>query len=84
MSPREALGLLDQAAARFAGSREDHINLQAASAVLLALVSKDEAEEQRGKVVEGGEAPAPNAPGSDDSAEKPDASTADGQDPASK
>jgi hypothetical protein len=38
MSPREALGLLDQNVARLAGTREDHVKLQSAVIVLDQLV----------------------------------------------
>ena len=44
MSPREALNLMDQVAARFNGSREDHVKLQSALAVLNGLVIRAETE----------------------------------------
>ena len=40
MTPREALHLLDQAAAQIMGSRQDHLSIQRAVSVLNELVSQ--------------------------------------------
>lgn len=42
MSPRDALGVLQQAAAKFLGTLEDHNTLQEAAKVLEAVVAKQE------------------------------------------
>lgn len=45
MTPREALNLLDEAAAEYAGKRIVHIRLQQAVATLQVLVERVEQEE---------------------------------------
>lgn len=44
MTPREALTMLDDVAQRFAGNRQDHVNLQNAVMALNGLVLKAEEE----------------------------------------